>query len=210
MHWGYSKQAECSYPAVVLPHHSSFPHPIFQSTFIHLFFSPPASTILLQVSANPARTPKGSDQHCFKASRVQWVQQVVTWVQLLLTHWLEQPHEHFPQARSLSFAQIPLGQYHCKGKECWNKQNFERVKHGWNTLLLWPKRSAKWNWDLGAHRAASSSPPSVTLGSCDINTLRSLVPKILYIYISPPALHIAVTWLTILLGFYSRMCSRLL
>lgn len=55
----------------------------------------------------------------------------------------------------------------------------------------------------------------MTLGSCNTRNLLLkhiiyLIYIYIYIYISPPPLHTAVNWLSILLGFCSLMCSTLL
>lgn len=148
------------------------PSPSF-SVYIHspIFFPhqclPPCSRSQL----TQARTPKRSDQRRFKPDRVQQVQPVVTWVLLLLMHNLEQPHRYFPQAQSLSFAQKPLGQYHCEVKECWNKQNFKRTKYRQNTFLLGSREVQS----RSGMRGHTGQPPSMTLGSWDINTLKNLL-----------------------------------
>lgn len=88
-------------------------------------------------------------------------------------------------------------------------------------ISAWARRSAKWTWDEGEVTGqAPQSPPSMTPGSCDTNALKNLLLKhivyLIYIYmyihthIALPPLHTAVTWLPILLGFCSLMCSTLL
>lgn len=148
---------ECWYPVAALPLLTISSHHLFQSTLIHLGFSTSVCHFAPDLT-KPARPPQGSGQHwqSSRVDRVQWVQQGVMWVQLLLMHELEQPHRHFPQARGLSFAQGPLGQYHCKGKECWNKHNFTSTKRRQNMFLLEPREVESGHGTREDHRAGSS------------------------------------------------------
>lgn len=129
-HWAAGSKLKADIPLLCFPIATSPRKPLFSlysltsPLFFFFLFLPPTHTPhwCLPPHSRPqltqARNPGHPNQHCFKATRVQWVQQAVTWVELLLIYRLEQLNGHLPQAQSLSFAQTPLGQYTAGVKEC--------------------------------------------------------------------------------------------
>lgn len=142
---------------------------------------PQVSATLLQISLTQARTPPGLRSALLQSWQSSLSSARSDTGSLLLMHELEQPPRPFPRARSLSFAPVPLGQYHCKGKKCWNKHYFKRMKHRENAFLLEPREVQSGHGTRRGHRAGSSVTSQHDTGQLWHFCTGELPPKAYYI-----------------------------